>query len=273
MTQEGRKDYLDLTGRVALVTGVARLRGVGACVARLLASQGAIVVATDIDPSVQDRVQEIKDMGHECIGMVADLTDLESVKKLSQDIYQKFGRIDILVNVAGKSVPPRPPFLEMDEEYWNTVIDRNLKTTVNTCWSVLPFMIENKYGRVINISSITGPKCAYRFSAAYAASKGAVSGLTKALSLEMGEHGVTVMSILPGDIDTRDNPWHLKDGRRDLGKLSDYLAPPITRPARSEEIADLTLFLASDKSSYITGSEIVIDGGATIVEPLPNTPQ
>jgi 3-oxoacyl-[acyl-carrier protein] reductase len=156
----------------------------------------------------------------------------------------------------------------MSEAYWNTVMDRNLRTVANCCWAMLPHMVKRRYGKVINFSSITGPKTALRYCSAYAAAKGAVSALTRALALEMGGNNITVNAILPGDIDTEDKPWTPEEGRHDLGIFKPTLSSPIPRPGRSEEAADLALFLATDESRYITGTEIVIDGGGTIVEPF-----
>ena len=262
-----------LKGKVALITGVARPRGMGNTTARLFASEGAQVILVDIADDVLDRAREIGDDGFEAEAIQTDLTRLEQVRQMTQQIRDRHGRIDILVNAAGKSVPPRPPFLEMTEDYWNAVMDRNLRTTVNCCWAVLPVMVDQGYGRVINFSSITGARVAYRFSAAYAASKGAVSALTRALALEMGENNITVNAILPGDIDTGEKVWEPSDGRRDLGMLASHLSCPIPRPGKSEEIAALALYLAGDESSFITGAEIVIDGGATLIEPFAGGPQ
>jgi NAD(P)-dependent dehydrogenase (short-subunit alcohol dehydrogenase family) len=261
-----------LKGRIALVTGTARPRGVGNSVAKLFAQEGAKVVLTDIDDRVWDCVKTLQDARFEASGFKTDLTKPEEVHEMAKKIVERFGRIDILCNVAGKSVPPRPPFLEMSVGYWDMVMDRNLRTTFNCCKAVLPYMVKQKYGKVINVGSPTGPITVYRYCAAYAASKGAVMALTKALALEMGEFNITVNTILPGDIDTADKPWTPKDGPRDLSLFSKHLAPPVSRPAMSEEIADLALFLATDESRFITGTEILIDGGLTIVEPCPIGP-
>ena len=274
MTRENSKTSFNrLKGKVALITGVARPRGMGNCIARLLAKEGASVIIADLADQVRSRANELQQDGFAAVGFQIDLADLKQVKDMVEKGIHQFQRIDILINVAGKSVPPRPAFLDMSEEYWNMVINRNLRTALNCCWAVLPYMVKQKYGKVVNFSSITGPKTVYRYSAAYAASKGAVSALTRALALEMGEHNITVNAILPGDIDTGDKPWAPEDGRRDLGILMPHLSCPVQRPGRSEEVADLALFLAIDESRFITGAEIVIDGGITIVEPSPEGPQ
>jgi 3-oxoacyl-[acyl-carrier protein] reductase len=269
MSQEQQNPGLNrLRERVAFITGVARPRGMGNCIARLFAREGATVILTDIMEQVLDRENDLKEEGFPTRGFQVDLSILEDVKKVVEQVIREFGRIDVLVNVAGRSIPPRPPFLEMSEEYWNIVMDRNLRTVLNCCWAVLPHMVKRKYGKVINFSSITGPRTALRYSSAYAAAKGAVSAFTRALALEMGEHHITVNAILPGDIDTEDKPWTPEEGRHDLGIFNPTLSSPIPRPGRSEEVADLALFLATDESRYLTGTEIVIDGGGTIVEPF-----
>ena len=262
-----------LNGRVALVTGIARPRGVGNAIAQLFAKEGAAVVLTDIAKELWDRTKELQNAGYKAVGYQIDLIKLDDVKGMVKKVLDQFGKIDILCNVAGKSVPPRPPFLEMSVEYWDMVMDRNLRTTFNCCKAALPDMAEKKYGKVVNIGSTTGTMTVYRYCAAYAASKGAVSALTKALALEFGEYNINVNAILPGDIDTGDQPWTPQEGPRDLGRFSPRLKPPISRPAMPEEIADLALYLSTDESRFITGADILCDGGALIVEPFPGGPQ
>ncbi|MBW2205792.1 MAG: SDR family oxidoreductase [Deltaproteobacteria bacterium] len=261
-----------LRGRVALITGAARPRGIGYAMGRLFAKEGCSVIITDIADQVLERADELRAEGYSAVGFKADLTNFGETKEMVDKAIDQLGRIDILCNAVGGSLPPRPNFLELSEEYWNTVMDRNLRTVFNCCKAVISYMVEQEYGKIVNISSITGTKVVYRYSTAYAASKGAVSAFTKALALEMGEHNITVNTIIPGDIDTADREWTPQRGPRNLGDLTPHLTPPVSRPGRPEEVADLALFLATDDSRFITGTEIVIDGGATIVEPLPTPP-
>lgn len=257
-----------LQGKVVFVTGVARPRGMANCVAELFAQHGAILIIADIEKEVWDREKDLRLKGADVMAFQIDLSEPDETKQIVKKVIDQYHKIDILVNVAGRSIPPRPPFLDMTKEYWDTVMARNLGTAVSCCWAVLPHMVEQHYGKIINFGSTTGPKTAVRYAAPYAAAKGAVSGFTRALALEMGEHHITVNAIIPGDIDTEEKPWSPEDGRHDLGICNPSLSAPIPRPGKSEEVAQLALFLATDDSSYITGTEIVIDGGGTIVEPF-----
>lgn len=262
-----------LRGRVALITGAARPRGMGYSIARLFAGQGAGVILTDIADQVLERAGELNAEGYAAVGFKADLTKSRETNQMVKKAIDQFYKIDILCNAAGGSVPPRPNFLELSVEYWDMVMDRNLRTAFNGCKAVVPYMVEQRYGKIVNISSITGTKVAYRYSTAYAAAKGAVSAFTRALALEMGEYNITVNAINPGDIDTADQEWTPGGAPQNLGDLTSHLRPPVSRPGRPEEIADLALFLSTDDSRFISGAEIVIDGGATIVEPYPTPPK
>ena len=192
--------------KFALVTGAARKTGIGFAIAQKFASEGATVFLSDIVPSVQERAIELNNSGFNAEAFVVDLTKLDQIEVMVEDIIRKYGRIDILCNNAGKSVPPRPSFLEMSEEYFDTVMDRNLKTTFLSCKAVVPYMVKQQHGKIINLSSLTGTRVVYRYCAAYAASKGAVSALTRSLALELGEYNIDVNAILPGQIDVDEVP-------------------------------------------------------------------
>lgn len=254
--------------RVAIVTGAARPRGMGFAIANLLADEGAHVVLFDVAQQVHDRALELQNRGLAATAFQLDLASRAGVEGAVGDVLSRHGRIDALVNVAGGSLAPRPPFMQMDRAYWDAVFERNVGTTLNCCWAVLPAMRQQRYGRIVNISSITA-RYAYRYSAAYSAAKAAVGGLTRALALEMGEHGITVNAVLPGDIDTADKPWRPEDGRRDLGIFSSALGCPVPRPGQPTEIAAVVRFLVSEAASFLTGAEIAVDGGGTVVEPYP----
>lgn len=254
-----------MPNRVALVTGAARTRGIGFAIAEALASSGMFVALADLSPQVRDRELSLTGRGLTARAFQADLSKLDDANAIAGELVREFGHIDALVNVAGGSIPPRPAFLDMSEAYWDNVMDRNLRTTLNCCWSVLPTMKSQRFGRIVNVSSITA-RFVYRHSAAYAAAKAAVGALGRALALEMGKHNITVNTVLPGDIDTADTPWNTAD-RRDLGALVPSLAAPVSSPGSPKDVAELVLFLITSETKFITGAEIVVDGGATIVEP------
>jgi 3-oxoacyl-[acyl-carrier protein] reductase len=166
-----------LKGRIAIVTGVAKRASIGYGIAKKLAEEGATLQIIDIQPDVLNRAKDLLKLGKQVDGYIADLTIGSEVEKIIDEIKLKYRRIDILVNCAGKSVPPRPPFNEMTEKYFDNVMGRNLKTAFQCCKAVIPTMIKQKYGKIVNLSSVSGPLVVYRFSSAYAASKGALSSM------------------------------------------------------------------------------------------------
>jgi len=252
-----------LKDKVAIVTGCARAQGMGCAIAKVLAREGAVLAITDISDQVYERAKELQASGYKVVAYRVDLTKLKEVNEMVKKVLGQFGRVDILVNVAGSipwgTVPSR--VVDMTEEEWDKVIAMNLKTTFNCIRAVLPSMINQKNGKIVNISSVTGPMVSTPHLAHYAAAKAGVTGLTRALANEVGEYGINVNAILPGSIDTR-----LDEVFPFLGEESKKLEIPLGRPGKPEEVADLVLFLASDESRYITGQMIVIDGGAFIME-------
>jgi NAD(P)-dependent dehydrogenase (short-subunit alcohol dehydrogenase family) len=260
----------NLEGKIAVITGVASPSAIGFGIAKRLAEEGVVSVIFDIQTSVQDRARDLNEMGLKSEAFICDLTKLDQVQQCIQQIIDKYKKIDILVNNAGKSVPPRPKFLDMTEEYLDTVMDRNFRTNFITSKAVVPYMVEKKYGKIVNISSMSGPRVVYRFSAAYAASKGAVSAFTRALSLELGEYNINVNAVLPGLIDVHEPFWTPESDKMNFAKTHPALKWPIHTPGFPEDVANTVLFLASDASRYITGQEILVDGGATLVEPAPS---
>lgn len=256
-----------LEGKIALITGAASPNGIGFAIAMKFASEGAIVLLTDILPTIKDRSEDLKAQGYNSEAFTTDLTKEEQISQMIKTIKSKYGRVDILCNNAGKSVPPRPPFTEMSEEYFDMVMARNLKTTFLTTKSIVPLMIGQKYGRIINISSVTGNRVVYRYCAAYAAAKGAVSALTRSLALELGEFNIAVNAILPGQIDVSKNRWSTENDTFNFKSTPDMLKWPMHRPGFPEDVANLASFLASGECSWITGEEIVVDGGSMLVEP------
>jgi len=254
-----------LEGKVAMVTGAARGNGEGAV--RVMAREGATVVLTDVLDLVHETAKSISDNGYKAVSFKMDVTKLNEVNHVVQKVLEQFGKVDILVNNAG--VSKLVPFVDMADEVRDKTFDVNLKGVFIVTKAVLPSMIERKYGRIVNISSVTGPLVADIGECAYAATKGAVWGFTRALALEVVKDGITVNAICPGMIETpmvkqsaaEINP---KDPEGVLKRLASGI--PMGRLGTIEELGELVAFLASDESRYITGTPIIIDGGSTIPE-------
>lgn len=248
-----------LDEKVALVTGVGAPKGIGYAIAKRLANEGTTLNIAAISKDVYTRTKELKASGFEVTPFQLDLILSKDVNKMVNDILDEYGRIDILVNNAGIAprkgpAPALLPLIDLTEEEWDRQIDINLKTTFNCIKAVLPIMIKKNYGKIVNISSMTGPKVSMHGLSAYSAAKSGVCGLTRALALEVAEYNITVNVVEPGWIDTGKGPFQARGG----------VTSPMKRAGKPEEVADLVYFLASDESSYITGQELVVDGGNII---------
>jgi len=246
---------MKLKGKVAIVTGAAQ--GIGRGIALALAKEGAKVVVSDISDKIADVVREIESLGSEALAAKANVADSKETEGMAKAAIQKFGRIDILVNNAG--IYPFKPLVEMKEEDWDRVMGVNLKGVFNCTKAVLPKMIEQKSGNIINISSIAGAVIGYLNLVHYCASKGGVLGFTRAAALELAQYGIRVNAIAPGATET---PGTKVVGEEALKQVAQTI--PLRRIGQPEDIANLVIFLASDDSSYITGQLIVADGGLTI---------
>jgi 3-oxoacyl-[acyl-carrier protein] reductase len=255
MMTQGMREGKRLQGRVAIVTGSGR--GIGREIALTLAREGAKVVVSDITDDVYKTAREVEALGSEALAMKCDVTNPSDVEGMVKATIEKFGRIDILVNNAG--IYPFKPFIEMTEQDWDRVISVNLKGTFNCTKAVVHRMIEQKYGKIINISSIAGSVVGFTQLAHYCASKAGVLGFTRALALELAPYGINVNAIAPGVIET---PGTTSLGKETLESFAKMI--PQGRVGKPEDIAKLVVFLASDDSSYITGQLMVCDGGYTL---------
>jgi 3-oxoacyl-[acyl-carrier protein] reductase len=252
---------MDLVGQVAIVTGAGSAEGIGFAAARHLARLGATLVVAATTDRIQARVHELTAEGHAATGVIGDLTRMDDALCLAEAAMAAHGRIDILVNNAGMvqtgAATPGALFAALDEAGWDRGIALNLKTAFAATRAVLPHMLARGYGRIVNVSSVTGPRVAIPGESAYAAAKAGLNGLTRALALEIAGQGVTVNAVEPGWIATASS----SEAEHEAGRHT-----PIGRAGRPQEIAAAIAFLASPGASYITGASLVVDGGNTLQE-------
>jgi NAD(P)-dependent dehydrogenase (short-subunit alcohol dehydrogenase family) len=246
-----------LDGKVALITGGCQ--GLGLEFSRALANAGASVVVTSRDERKAQAAAEAirKETGRDTLGLSADVTDFHRMEAVTHKVVDTFGRLDILINNAGVNV--RKPILEYDEQSWDLVQTTNLKAPFLCAKAVVPQMIKQKFGRIINIASMLGT-VALPERSAYCSSKGGLIQLTKVMALEWAEHNITANAVCPGPFATDINQAVINNPVANQFFL-DHL--PIKRWGKPEELTGLMVYLASDLSSFMTGSAIVIDGGWT----------
>ncbi len=253
----------DFSGRVALVTGCGSAGGIGFASARLLAQLGARVAITSTTADrIEARAAELRTEGADVFAGVADLTDRSQVFELVAAARSAFGPIDVLVNAAGMIQTGveavSASFGDLSPEGLERELDITLKTAFHTTQAVLPSMAERRYGRIVMVSSVTGPLVTAPGSTAYATAKAALDGMMRTIALEYGRSGITANSVAPGWIATASSlPDELEAGRH----------TPVGRPGTPGEVASLIAYLASEQAGYVTGQSIVVDGGNVIQEP------
>jgi 3-oxoacyl-[acyl-carrier protein] reductase len=248
-------------GRVAFVTGAGSPTGIGFAAARALGRAGAAVAVTSTTDRIHERASELRAEGVDADGFVADLTDRPATSSMVAVVLERFDRIDVLVNNAGMFQTgveaTGAVTAELAEEGFDRDIALNLKTAFNATRAVLPGMIERGYGRIVMVSSVTGPIASNPENAGYAAGKAGMDGLMRTVALEAGRHGVTCNSVLPGWIGTGSQlPEEAIAGEN----------TPVGRSGTPEEVAAAIVFLASEAAGYVTGHALVVDGGNTIQE-------
>lgn len=250
-----------VAGKTALITGAGSASGIGFATARLLHQAGAKVAITSTTNRIADRLAELGGSAHDSFAMLADLTKSTQVADLIAAAESALGPIDILVNNAGMTQIGGDisggKFISMAEEAWDYGIDINLKTAFLVTRAVLPGMMKRGYGRVVQMSSVTGPVVSIAGSSVYAAAKAGMLGMTRSLAIEAGPYGVTVNCIGPGWIQT---------GSSSQAEITAGKHTPAGRPGTPDEIGHVAVFLASAEASYLTGQLIVVDGGNTVQE-------
>jgi 2-hydroxycyclohexanecarboxyl-CoA dehydrogenase len=242
-----------LDQKIAIVTGAGQ--GIGRGIAEKLAAEGATVVVTDVNEvTAKETAAAVNG-----VGIQADVTSRESVDAMVAQVHRQFGRIDVLVNNAGWD--KAKPFVDSDPADWDRVVAINLYGVLHTCHAVLPIMVEQGSGSVVNLASDAG-RVGSSGEAVYSAAKGGVIAFTKAVARESARHGINANAVCPGPTDTAlfasmggDNP-----------KLREALtkAIPLRRLAQPADLANVVAFLASDEASYVTGQTVSVSGGLTM---------
>ena len=250
-----------LKGQSALVTGAGSAEGIGFAAAKLLAEMGAEVAIYATGQRIHQRAAELREAGHITRGYVADLTDRPATRSMIEAVESEFGKIAILVNNAGMTMEgveeESSEFAEMTDEAWDLSIARNLTTCYNVTRLVLPGMIRRKYGRIVNVSSVTGLMVSSKCLSAYSAAKAAMVGMSRSIAIEVAMDNITINNVALGWIATSSQ---LEDER----VAARYT--PFKRAGTPIETASLIAYLATPGASYITGQIMVVDGGNCLQE-------
>lgn len=242
-----------LNGKTALITGASR--GIGRVIALKFAAEGADIAFTDLfdDENLRNLEKELLEMGVKAKGYASDASSYEKSQETISEVAKDFGTLDILVNNAG--ITRDGLLLRMDEKQWDMVMDINLKSVFNLTKGVIPYMMKQRSGSIINMSSVVGVK-GNAGQANYSASKAGILGFTKSVALELGSRNIRCNAIAPGFIETEMTAKLDEETVKGWRK-----AIPLRRGGTPDDVADACVFFASEKSSYITGQTLNVDGG------------
>src|ERR1700730_3655984 len=253
--------YFSFKDQVAIITGAGSAQGIGFAIARALLQLGATVAITATSERIYLRAKELDETGNRVFAFVADLTDEKQVESSVRTVQDRFGFIQILVNNAGMAKDGKQPASGVLDDLslaeWQQQIAMTLNTAFLMTRTVLPIMRRQRYGRIVNVSSVTGPLVSNKGSGAYGAPKGAKDGRMRAAAIECGMDGITVNAVAPGWIAT---------GSSTPDELEAARYTPLGRAGTPAEVAAAASFLASREASYITGQVLVVDGGNILQE-------